>query len=124
MNQASTVPSELRSQDTKEASNVFEPTDPVSAVDVVSKLSLDDCRMYSLLSSIGSNWVDLDIVVEAGEELGQHGALDGRRDDILSTIEKLQQGGLVEFMKGCANDAIRATPGHMLLPAWKLLNLR
>lgn len=66
---------------------------------MVSKLSLDECRMLSLLSNIGGNWVDMDIFLAVEEELGRYGVLDGGLDALLLTIEKLWQGGLVEFMR-------------------------
>jgi hypothetical protein len=57
-----------------------------------------------------------------GEGLRRHEALDSGQDEMLSAIEKLRQGGLVEFLKGGANGAIRATPGKALSPAWKYPN--
>jgi len=105
-------------------SAIGEESKPVSTTveDVVPKLSSDARRLLAFLSNIGSKWIELELFLEVGEELGNHGVVDEGRDALQSAIGELRREGLVEFRGESEDGPIRITPGITFMPVWMALN--
>jgi hypothetical protein len=82
------------------------------------KVSPNAQSLLGLLSSLGSKWVDLELFLEIGEELGNHGAIDEGWDTLGSAIGELHRESLVEFLGGSDYCRIRVSPGTKFTQVW------
>src|SRR5436305_1524348 len=112
----STVHLESESCDKPSTSDACDASIDVPAT--FPKLSSNALSSLELLSSSGSEWVDLGIFLAIGEELGNHGTVDEGRYALLSAIIGLHRERLVEFLGGSGYCRIRATPGTTLTQMW------
>ena len=95
----STVPLESESCNRLSTSDAVNNV-PATVENGIPELSSNALSLLELLSSLGSRWVDLELFLAIGEELGNHGAVDEGRDALLWTIIGLHRERLVEFLGG------------------------
>jgi hypothetical protein len=91
---------------------------PATVEDGILKLSSNAQILMNLLSSLGSEWIDLDLFLAIGEELGNYGVVDEGKDTLISAIGELHRERLVEFLGESDYRRIRVTYGTKLTQEW------